>query len=160
MLAPLMTFEELVDATGMPPRLLLGYIEQGLVPQPALSSTGLPSYGEEHVLRLLAIQRLESEGVSQPGLIGARLELMTTDELRRFVDTDTQEELPESDPPQHSATSRPSTFAPAPAPLAGPLEEWTRLTLRAGLELHLRRDADDEARELFTDMAKRCGMEI
>jgi DNA-binding transcriptional MerR regulator len=54
---------ELAEEVGLPARTVRFYIGRGLMPGPEKAGRGA-SYGQEHLSRLLEIQRLQAEGLT------------------------------------------------------------------------------------------------
>jgi len=74
------TIEQLCELTGVHRETLTHYVDRGLLPPPSGAL-----WTEEHHRRLLAIQKLHTEGVQRPAAIKARLDAMTGDDLARYV---------------------------------------------------------------------------
>ena len=160
-----MTMSELVNATGTPERTIREYLRQGVVPEidPAV---GIGGYGELHVIYLLAIARLrEEEGVRKHDVFRQRIAAMTPEALERFAYV-----LPEpteaAPAPAAESVAQPVAVAASPAARAAAnvapaadvtraREEWTRIVLQPGLELHMRSGADQDVRRLADEIEAR-----
>jgi DNA-binding transcriptional MerR regulator len=137
------TMFQLVEITQFPERTIRNYAKQGLLPP---VEGGL--YSEAHVRVLQAIGRLQMNGIRSIEVLRARLEVMSPEQMQRFIEHDDEEVAPQG---------APGAFAPA-APVAAVVEvqtvapteptrqEWERIVLAPGLELHVRRDATDDVR--------------
>jgi Ca-activated chloride channel family protein len=164
-----MTYDEFLEATGISDRTLRHYQKEGLVPS-SLHPDGTVDWGDEHLLRVLAIRQLKEDGVHRLREMRARLDAMTLEELRQYV---FPEEAPDSEPapappveaepalphaPPAAALPPPPVREIASAPATAIVEDWSRVRLRHGLELHLMRDAPDEARRLARAIVELCGV--
>lgn len=145
-----MLLHELLERTGLPERTLRHYTQQGLMPSP-VGTDGDHGYGEEHVQRVLAIYRLQREGVRRLAAIAARLDAMTPEQLRRFALEDEEDE----EAPLATVASAPAAASAATAPR----ESWTHIELRAGLVLAVRAGASDEVRALVRSIGTLCGVD-
>ena len=150
---PMMTMEQLVEATGTPERSIRAYIRAGVVPNTA----GAPGYDEIHVVYLLTIARLREEGVRKHDDFRARIAAMSPEELEDFA------YMTEGDDAEAGADAGPmdgaigvTTEAAAATPLARH-EGWTRIVLRPGLELHRRGGEDEEVQRLAGEIEARYG---
>lgn len=152
----MLTMAQLVEETGYPERTIRNYVQRGVIP-PEDETVGPGGYGPLHVDLLLAITRLNQQGVRRHDDLRARLQAMSREELARFADTGDQRPAahPEPATPQRAVVA-----APAPPPSLEPQgaharEAWERIVLAPGLELHVRRDAGPEARRMAEDIAAR-----
>jgi len=151
-----------VERTGFPERTIRNYIKQGVIPV-VDETVGPHGYGEMHVRLLQAIAILQSEGVRKHDELRARLEAMSPAQLSRFIgEEEEEEEEGESVAPAAPVASASTNQVPAPlesqARLASPppaREDWERIVLAPGLELHLRRDATPEVRRMAEAIAGR-----
>jgi DNA-binding transcriptional MerR regulator len=158
----MLIMSELVERTGFPERTIRNYIKHGVIP--VIDETvGPHGYGEMHVRLLQAIAILQSEGVRKHHELRARLEAMSPAELSRFIGEEEEEEQEESlAPPAPDAAHVAPNQVPAPlesqarlASQAPAREDWERIVLAPGLELHLRRDATPEVRRMAEEIARR-----
>lgn len=135
---------ELAEKVGTSPRTVRYYVQRGLVPKPDFRGPDTV-YGEEHLLRLRAIRKLQ-ENFLPLDAIQVELSRSSAEMLRKIADG---AELPSA--AQHWHRRSEATDAPAAAghPQAVPHSTtWKRWELLPGLELHLRESADARAREL------------
>jgi len=149
------TMSQLVEQTGYPERTIRNYIQQGVLPD-IERKDGL--YGEDHVRLLLAIGLLQEQGIRRHDELRVRLAAMSPDQLVRFIgEVDDEQEPPEAEATMTVpvAMSTPSQ----PPPLAGDAtrEEWERIVLAPGLELHVRRDATAEVRRVAEEIVRAGG---
>jgi DNA-binding transcriptional MerR regulator len=147
----MMTMDHLVEQTLFPERTIRKYIKQGLIPG---TERGRGHYDEKHVLLLRAIGRMQSEGVRSVLVMRARLDAMSPKQLRKFVEHEDEEEGEEA----RAATTATAPVVQAPAAPAEPRrQEWQRIVLGPGLELHVRRDAREELRRWAEEVAVSFG---
>jgi DNA-binding transcriptional MerR regulator len=120
---------ELARAAGVTSRAVRYYLGQGLLPAAEFRG-GSTRYGEEHLLRLRAIQRLRAEERLRLRAIRVRLAKL-------------------------SAAGAGAALPPSEVgDLVGAL--WERIPLLPGLELHLRRDAAPLVRRFAAEMRAQC----
>lgn len=146
---------ELCKEAGVTPRTVHYYIQQGLLPPAGERGPGA-RYGEEHLLRLVAIRRLQRAHLPLAE-IRRQLEHATESELRALAES--------SEPPGSaldfiretltmSAVPGRTSFqwrnpivrdAGPPKPRTGPeRSQWERLALHPDVELHIRRPLSRE----------------
>lgn len=143
--------EELAAAAGVSSRTVRYYVQRGLLSAPVFRGRDT-AYGEDHLLRLRAIKRLQERFVSLDA-IQAELEQRSREELEEVA---AGGELPAGGTPP-GAASAPLPFPGAPFLRGGPLpagERFVRYVLRPGLELHLSEGADAAARTLCEKILK------
>ncbi|HEX7084808.1 MAG TPA: MerR family transcriptional regulator [Vicinamibacterales bacterium] len=146
---------ELCNAAGVTPRTVHYYIQQGLLPPAGERGPGA-RYGEEHLLRLVAIRRLQRAHLPLAE-IRRQLEHATESDLRALAEspeppgsalefireTLAMSVAPGRTPiPWRSPTAR---DAETPKPRTGPeRSQWERLSLHPDVELHIRRPLSRE----------------
>ena len=133
--------EELAQAAGTSPRTVRYYVQRGLLPAPAFRGKDT-SYGEEHLVRLRAIRRLQ-EAFLPLDAIAAELEGKPAGEIERIASGG-------------EIASRPrQTGAAAPSPAhALPARRLERIELAPGIELTVAEDAPAASRRLFERIVK------
>jgi DNA-binding transcriptional MerR regulator len=135
---------ELARAAGVTSRAVRYYLGQGLLPAAEFRG-GSTRYGEEHLLRLRAIQRLRAEERLRLRAIRVRLAKLSPDEIAALA----------APKPQRSAAGAGAALPPSEVgDLVGAL--WERIPLLPGLELHLRRDAAPLVRRFAAEMRAQC----
>ena len=132
----------LCEAAGVTTRTVRYYIQQGLLPAPALQGPAT-RYGRTFVDRLKLIRHLQREHIPLAE-IRKRLEVLDDASVRRLVAT----------PPARKPSSAvdyvravlgagtgqaPSRRREEPATLAPHRAQWERITLAPDVELHVRR---------------------
>lgn len=132
------------------PRLIRHYTTQGLLDAP-LKEGREARYTRHHLLQLLTLRRLMTEGLSAQAIQGllagqddtqleavlsgqSRLQVQTSNPALDYLAAIRQQSLPEAAP--SPAPASPSAAAPAPAP-----SRYSRLPLAPGLELHVSQGA-------------------
>lgn len=121
---------DLMTATGLTRRAIRYYAKRRLLPAATGRGSGA-NYGEEHLLRLRAIQRLQRERLSL-AQIRARLAKLSPAELAELAATEGGTSI---EPRQAKGASGSS-----PAVQSGHFpgaERWERIALLPGLELHV-----------------------
>jgi len=134
---------ELAEKVGTSPRTVRYYVQRGLVPKPDFRGPDTV-YGEEHLLRLRAIRKLQ-ENFLPLDAIQVELSRLPAEALRKIADGT---ELPSGTKHwQHRSEADAPTMRvlPHPPPRS---TGWKRWELLPGLELHLREGADAQAREM------------
>src|SRR6516164_1311558 len=124
---------QLAGRAGLAPRTVRYYVQRGLLPAPVFRGADT-TYGEEHLLRLKAIRRLQERFLPLDA-IQAELQRLGPDGIRALGEG--------ADVPPLAAA------ADAPA--------WERWPLAPGLELHVSQGADARSRALadkLRDIAK------
>jgi DNA-binding transcriptional MerR regulator len=128
--------EELARQSGVSARTVRYYVQRGLLPAPVFRGRDT-SYSSEHLLRLLAIRRLQDRFLPLDA-IQAELARLGPDELRK---------LAEGKPAAHPYRE------PAAVPhVEPPTEHWRRWELVPGLEIHLSDRADAMTRALADEL--------
>jgi Ca-activated chloride channel family protein len=135
--------DELVKRSGVSARTVRYYVQRGLLPAPLFRGRDT-AYGEEHLLRLQAIRRLQ-ESYLPLDEIQAQLARLSTEELRKLGHGPVQAL------PAHPYRAPFVPMVPAPAPLP---ERWTRHELAPGLELHVSDSADRRVRALIEEIVR------
>jgi DNA-binding transcriptional MerR regulator len=138
--------DELARAAEVAPRTVRYYVQRGLLRAPDFRGKDT-TYGPEHLLRLQAIKRLQEAHLPLDEIQG-RLGSASTTELERLA--------------AGTLAERPGTAKPASrvAPDARPPERWDRIVLAPGVELHVRSDADPEARRIARSIQTQYGPSI
>jgi DNA-binding transcriptional MerR regulator len=131
------------------PRLIRHYTTQGLL-DPPLKEGREARYTRHHLLQLLALRRLMTDGHSAQALLSLlsdqsdpELEALLTGELRLQVQTGNPA-LDYLETLRTKSSSTPSMVRmapPSPGTTSPPASRYTRLVLAPGLELHVSRDA-------------------
>jgi len=135
---------ELAEKVGTSPRTVRYYVQRGLVPKPDFRGPDTV-YGEEHLLRLRAIRKLQ-ENFLPLDAIQVELSRLPAEALRKIADGT---ELPSGTKHWQHRSEATNAHAAASHPHAAPRSTgWKRWELLPGLELHLRESADAQAREL------------
>jgi DNA-binding transcriptional MerR regulator len=158
---------ELAALTGQPRRTIRYYVEQGLLGRPEFRGTAT-RYQRTHLLRLLAIQRLKSEGVPTLSAIKQRIDAAGDAELLAAVSARppstavaTALGLPVTGAAPVSAQSSSMVTGGAAAAagegeaeLTG--EAWRRVLLLPGLELLLAEHASPAVRQVARQIQAYC----
>ena len=135
--------EDLAREAQVAPRTVRYYVQRGLLPAPDFRGKDT-TYGPEHLIRLLAIKRLQQAHLPLDE-IQVRVSSASRDELERLAKSDVVAvalPLPPQPLPQPSHPYRRAPSIP-PAPLRS--ESWERIEIAPGLELHVRADAGADA---------------
>jgi DNA-binding transcriptional MerR regulator len=139
-----MKLEELAGEAQVAPRTVRYYVQRGLLPAPEFRGRDT-QYGRGHLLRLLAIKRLQQAGLPLDA-IEARLTGASDKELERLGSNASVEvELPLPAMPARPPMPRVASAAPSP-------ERWERVSLAPGLELHIKGDASVAARRIAREI--------
>lgn len=142
--------DELAERAGVSPRTVRYYVQRGLLPAPQFRGRDT-AYGPEHLIRLKAIRALQKRFLPLDS-IETELKQRSLGELERIGNgTDGPE-------PQYRVPVTP--FPPSP-PQWLRHEQWERIELAPGVELHLSDRADRNTRqraEELLDAAKRLGL--
>jgi DNA-binding transcriptional MerR regulator len=145
-----MKLSELAEAADVAARTIRYYVQRGLLSAPEFRGKDT-AYGEEHLLRLRAIRRLQQEHLPLDE-IQVRLASASHAELERLATGGTVAVLPLVNHPPPAPMPRPSPWPGGPyrSPIPGCFptsraERWERWVLRPGVELHVRSDADPDA---------------
>jgi len=125
---------DLVKATGLTPRAIRYYAHWGLLP-PAFGRGSGTNYGEEHLLRLRAVQRLQRERLSLTQ-IRARLGKISAADLAALAATEGGASIEPKSPPGDAKGPSGIPAVPATGHFPG-AESWERICLLPGLELHV-----------------------
>jgi len=125
--------DELAREAGTSSRTVRYYVQRGLLPAPQFKGRDTV-YGDEHLLRLRVIRRLQDEYLPLDA-IAAELEGRSRAELERLLDGPVRRAAPS--PPRKPARS----FEPE-------LTRWKRLTIVPGLEVAIAEDAPEEVHVL------------
>jgi len=129
--------EELTAAAGVSVRTLRYYIAEGLLAGPSTRGKSA-RYTPEHLWRLLLIRQLSGQHLPL-AQVRERLARLSGSEVRRLVEL----EKPTVRSPRaylEDLLARARTAAPVAR--AEPVDTWRRLTLKPGIELHVRADAE------------------
>lgn len=135
---------ELAASAGVPPRTVRYYVQRGLLSAPEFRGKDT-TYGDEHLLRLAAIQRLQQCFLPLDA-IEVALAGKSNDELARIAREGDAERVPVARPER----PRDSRARAAPAPRC---DAWE---LVPGLYLTLAPQASSEARALATTIVDEC----
>jgi DNA-binding transcriptional MerR regulator len=142
-----MKLDELAAAAQIAPRTVRYYVQRGLLPAPDFKGRDT-TYGRGHLLRLLAIKRLQQAGLPLDA-IEARLSGASDKELERLGNTAVVElELP---PPSAVPRKTPPPRGPTSVTTSA-AERWERVILAPGLELHIKSDAGSAAKRIAREI--------
>lgn len=149
--------DELAREAEVAPRTVRYYVQRGLLPAPEFKGKDT-SYGREHLVRLLAIKRLQAAHLPLDE-IEARLASAPLNEIERIASGSvTSVELPPPrDPPNRGRRGQVYFPGPIEMPRA---ERWERVELVPGLEIHLRSDASPEAQRIAREIRSRYANRI
>lgn len=151
--------DELAREADVAPRTVRYYVQRGLLPAPEFKGRDT-SYGREHLVRLLAIKRLQAAHLPLDA-IEARLASATMGELEHIASGNVLSvELPPRDPAARPRRGHPYFPPHDPVPQAPRAERWERVELAPGLEIHLRSDASPEAQRIARDIRSRYATRI
>jgi DNA-binding transcriptional MerR regulator len=145
-----MDLNELCERTGVTPRTVRYYIQQGLLPSPGQSGPGA-KYDRGHLSRLLLIRRLQQDHLP---LAEIRKRLVHLDD----ASVESLVEQPTASSPAADYVAqvlgRPSVTAPAPlgaekstnstSSQQGQRSTWERIVISDDVELHVRRPLSRE----------------
>jgi DNA-binding transcriptional MerR regulator len=148
------TLFDFARLANVQPPTVRHYMKLGVLPRPPFRSTAT-RYLREHLLVVLAVQRLQfTENLTLEAIRG-RLEALQPAELEAFA----TEHLS----PGPTATALGIQFAQPPAtseastPIAAPgTARWTHIELALGLELHVRHDASPAVIALAERVREMC----
>jgi Ca-activated chloride channel family protein len=152
--------EEFAQLAGVSPRRVRFYIQQRLLRSPAFRGVDT-TYSPDDLLRLRAILHLRRQKLGLDA-IRTRLAKLTRPELERLV---APRPTPAAEQPP-GLTGQPSGAAGLPPGHLGAyratraFEDWQRITLCVGVELHVRRDVDDESRRVAGEIERHYGPRI
>ncbi|MDW7708826.1 MAG: helix-turn-helix domain-containing protein [Deferrisomatales bacterium] len=132
MAEPRYTIDELVEITGVSRRNIRYYVQEGLLDPPAGRGRG-GFYYDSHVERLRRIRELQDRGL-RLATIREHLAGQEAREDPRVVEGQTAPRPPEA----------PGAPPLGQGPEAGSREAWARVTVVPGLELHVRRDVEED----------------
>lgn len=164
---PFYRIEEFAQLAGVSPRRVRFYIQQRLLRSPAFRGVDT-TYSPDDLLRLRAILHLRRQRLGLDA-IRTRLAKLTRPELERLVaprPTPAAEQSPGLTAQPPSATGLPPGPTGLPPGHLGAyratraLEDWQRITLCVGVELHVRRDVDDESRRVASEIERHYGPRI
>jgi Ca-activated chloride channel family protein len=110
------SIRELAKLGDASPDRIRRWVKRGLLPRVRFAGRGT-RYGDVHLQRIRAIKKLKGEGLALVD-IGARLATMSPQDIQAFL-----QPVPAALPP--------------PATPTLPAENWKRLVLCPGLELHI-----------------------
>lgn len=137
------TADELTERSGVSLRTLRYYIAEGLIAGPGTRGKGA-RYGQEHLLRLLAIRRLAAEHLPL-NVIRERLSNLSPVELAALAET-----APSS---VGIVPAGPRAFivqllqSPAVVRRERPADVWRRHAPVSGVEVHVRADVEERYRD-------------
>jgi DNA-binding transcriptional MerR regulator len=131
--------DELAERAGVSPRTIRYYVQRGLLPAPTFRGRDT-AYGEEHLLRLRAIKRLQERFMPLDAIEGmlARHGLDEIEHIAAMMD-------------DVAPRSKPTAAARVEPPVPGAQSSATHVTryvLGRGLELLLDDHADDDTKKL------------
>jgi DNA-binding transcriptional MerR regulator len=136
--------DELADEAGVSARTVRYYVQRGLLPGPTFRGKD-SSYGQEHLVRLRAIKRLQEQFLPLDAIQEA-LAQRTIEQIERLVDgRDVLSPVPVSTPPSAVESPRKAT--------------WQRFSITPGLELHLESDAPEHVRRLAEKLMNEAAQE-
>lgn len=144
--------EDLGREAGVAARTVRYYVQRGLLPAPEFRGKDT-TYGEEHLLRLRAIRRLQDVHLPLDE-IQARLDGASRAELERLARGDGA--LDPQSPEAESRGWHPYRSPPPPRHERA-AETWQRVELTPGVELFVRTDASAEARRIAREIQSQYG---
>jgi DNA-binding transcriptional MerR regulator len=142
---------ELAAIVGVTPRAIRFYVERGLLKAPVFGGNRT-RYGEEHLLRIRAIQRLQAEEGLRLDAIRQRLAKLSPAELTALAPPE-----PAAGPPEPGAGGGAQAAPAGPLVAAGAADRWDRIALLPGLELHVRSDATPLVLRLAAEIQAKYG---
>lgn len=110
------SIRQLAKLGGISPDTIREWVKRGLLPRVRFAGRST-RYGDAHLQRIRAIKRLKGEGLALVD-VGTRLATMTPQDIQVLL-----QPVPAAPPP--------------PAAPTFPAENWKRLVLCPGLELHI-----------------------
>ena len=149
---------QLAGRAGLAPRTVRYYVQRGLLPAPVFRGADT-TYGEEHLLRLKAIRRLQERFLPLDA-IQAELQRLGPDGIRALGEGADVPPLAAAPPTGQGENRARDSGASAPEPpraAAADAPAWERWPLAPGLELHVSQGADARSRALadkLRDIAK------
>jgi DNA-binding transcriptional MerR regulator len=158
-----LTFNDLVEQSGLTEHRIRHYIKRRLVPR-SIGEGPFATFTEEHLHRLLAIKNLRAQGMSL-ATAGAAVAKANGDELLALAGVKVTP--PPPPPVAQAAALAPATPGPpfrAPAhatgyraTIASAREIWEHIALCPGVELRVKMDADTEARRVAQEIETAWG---
>lgn len=159
---------DLAEQMGTPRRTIRYYVEIGLLPPPEGAGRAA-MYGDEHLERLAAIKRLQSQGLTLEQIREA-LAVESSSALgeTRIPHVTARRSTPRMEPstPQTSASEylaqvrsrlAPQVHLTPPKPSPGDAyhaEPWTRIRIDADTELHVRRSSTKRIARLVRELRR------
>jgi DNA-binding transcriptional MerR regulator len=137
--------------SGLKARTIRRYVSMGLVPPPRGHGLGAV-YGDDALLRVIAIGRMSREGEGRDG-IATRLNAMSRKEIRAFVER-TEPAAEEAEP----EVPLPATSVVDPAAVDAPLpggDHFVMAPVLPGLSLFLRHDAAPVVKRIAAEILAR-----
>lgn len=145
---------DLARLTGVSMRTIRLYLQRRVLPSAPFRGSAT-RYQREHLIALLAIQRLRAQHGRDLDALRARVAALAPAELEALaVEGLTPGPLADAlgvQPQPHPAASAPTTS------LRSNLPKWHRLELALGLELHVRDDASPQVMDLARRVYEFCG---
>lgn len=130
--------DELAERAGVSPRTVRYYVQRKLLPPPVFRGRDTV-YSEEHLIRLLAIRRLQERFLPLDA-IQIELARRSLKELQRLAEGRESDGVGVT---KNTMSRRQDLSVASP-----PVERWERWVLAPGLELHVALDADSDTRAL------------
>jgi DNA-binding transcriptional MerR regulator len=146
------SFKELVKATGVTAPSLRHWVRRGVVPGPVLKGANT-RWDDAHYLRTLAAKRLSATGMHLDAM-AQRLQSATVDELHDIAGLPRPVVPAPPTPPKPPPPTVPEALAPYRAAAAHGRALWEVIALCDGVALHVRADADTEARRVVREIEK------
>ena len=150
-MAKTFTAAELAEETGLQPRTIRHYSFTGLITKPPFRGRST-AYTEENLADVLTVRALTKEGLGAPE-VKAAMAKMTLAEIRAKAGLPPVDCSPPT--PPVVVPANPAPPPPAPEPRASLGEDWSRVALLPGLELHVRGDAKDFVRKVAREIREK-----
>lgn len=145
-----MTAAEVAAQAGIQARTIAFYISEGLLPSPRFRGPAT-RYDREHLLRVVAIKKLQRDEKLSLSQVKRRLKTMTREQLEELA----RAELAKSEamPSQKDATpAGAAEGAPARASASTAMTSWERLEILPGLELFVRSNVSPHVRRVVREI--------
>lgn len=144
------TLAEVAAQAGIQPRTVAFYIREGLLP-PARFRGPATRYEREHLVRIVAIKKLQREEKLSLAHVKRRLRTLTPEQIEELGGG----ELANGDAAKYSGAAGAPTVATgavASGPTSSTMTTWERLEILPGIELLVRSNVSAHARRVVREI--------